>query len=81
MSQDLLKTSAVDGGGKSEGETRRWREAGNKLFTAGRDMEAVTRSVSSRAPRRRPRGAWLVRRGAVDMTSVAELYQRQAGLR
>jgi len=40
--QEMLKISGQqDGGGKSEGETKRCREAGNKHFQAGRDEEAL----------------------------------------
>jgi len=59
VSQDLLK-SAGSGrcGGKSEGESRRWRDAGNKHFQAGRDMDAVSRfnQAVAAAPQQEGRG-------------------------
>jgi len=59
VSQDLLK-SAGSGrcGGKSEGESRRWRDAGNKHFQAGRDMDAVRRfnQAVAAAPQQEGRG-------------------------
>ena len=47
-----------NGGGKSEGESRRWREAGNKHFQAGRDKEAVARfsKAVAAAPQHQGRG-------------------------
>ena len=57
--QNLLKSaSGGGGGGKSEGESRRQRELGNKHFTAGRDREAVTRfnAAVSAAPQQNGRG-------------------------
>ena len=55
----MLKATVIeDGGGKSEGESRRWREAGNKHFQAGRDREAVARfsKAVAAAPQHQGRG-------------------------
>jgi len=59
LMQDLLSSSK--GGGahcKSEGDTRRWRELGNKSFQAGKDREAVTRFCNAviAAPQTNGRG-------------------------
>lgn len=58
--QELLKATVTteDGGGKSEGESRRWRDAGNKHFQAGRDREAVARfsKAAAAAPQHQGRG-------------------------
>lgn len=39
--QNFLKESSEQDGGKSEGDTRRFREFGNGHFKAGRDLEAA----------------------------------------
>jgi len=57
--QELLKATVTeDGGGKSEAESKRWREAGNKHFQAGRDREAVSRfnKAVAAAPQKQGQG-------------------------